>query len=224
MIPERQLSRLLLIPALCLVQFLHAELPIAENVKLTGTVIGTEQCYDYESQSASWDVNTAANAFDGDLSTFVATYEQSHTWVGLDLGTPHVITRVGWCPRSSIEGPANVVLGIFEGSNREDFMDAIPLYMITKEGIAGVMSYASVRVSRGFRYVRWCGPADSRCNIAELEFYGHEGAGNDTRFYQLSNLPTLSYHTYSGIEPYDKVHELESEMCIIYDNGKQLQE
>ncbi|MBQ8454644.1 MAG: CotH kinase family protein [Bacteroidaceae bacterium] len=224
MIPERQLSRLLLIPALCLAQFLHAELPIAENVKLTGTVIGTEQCYDYESQSASWDVNTAANAFDGDFSTFVATYEQSHTWVGLDLGTPHVITRVGWCPRNDSEGPANVVLGIFEGSNREDFMDAIPLYMITKEGIVGVMSYASVRVSRGFRYVRWCGPADSRCNIAELEFYGHEGAGNDTRFYQLSNLPTLSYHTYSGIEPYDKVHELESEMCIIYDKGKHLQE
>lgn len=212
---------------LCLVHpfpSLHAENPVDAIHKLYGMVIGTEKCYDYDSQSASWDVNTAINAFDGDFSTFFATFEKSHTWAGLDFGTPHVITRVGWSPRNADDGQEHVILGIFEGSNREDFMDAVPLYMITKSGIAGAMTYADVQVSRGFRYVRWCGPADSRCNIAELEFYGYESAGNDSRFYQLSNLPTLSYHTYSGIEPYDKVHELESEMCIIYDKGTRIQE
>ncbi len=203
---------------------LHAEVEVEVDKKLTGTVIGTWQCYDYESEAASSTVNTPPCAFDGDFSTFVATYEKSHTWVGLDLGTPHVIMRVGWSPRSTADGSEQVLLGLFEGSNRSDFMDAVPLYMITEESTAGVMSYASIRVSRGFRYVRWCGPANSRCNIAELEFWGHEGTGSDNRFYQLSNLPTLSYHTYEGIEPYDKVHELEAEMCLIYDNGSRIQE
>ncbi|MBR6032920.1 MAG: CotH kinase family protein [Bacteroidaceae bacterium] len=224
---EKHFNRLFFAAVLCLVHpvlCLYAERPVEENYKLTGTVIGTEPSFDYDTQAATYDVNTAANAFDGDFSTYVATYERSHAWVGLDLGTPHVITRVGWSPRNGGVGPSRVVLGLFEGSNREDFMDAIPLYMITEKGTIGVMSYADVHVSRGFRYVRWCAPADSRCNIAELEFYGHVGEGDDSQFYQLTNLPTLSYHTYDGIEPYDKVHELESEMCLIYDGGTRVQE
>lgn len=197
---------------------------LAQDVKLKGAVIGTESCYDYSTGAISTKINTPSNAFDGNMETFVATYERSHTWVGLDLGTPHVITRVGWSPRNDSSGPKRVLLGLFEGSNRDDFMDAVPLYMITTKGTIGVMDYADVNVSRGFRYVRWCGPADSRCNVAEIEFWGHEGEGDDSQFYQLTNIPTLSYHTYSGKEPYDKVTELESEMCIIYENGTLIQE
>ena len=147
------------------------------------------------------------------------------SWTGLDLGTPHVIFRVGWQQKADTEEQGNLILGLFEGSNREDFMDAIPLYMITEETVAGdEFSYAGVMVSRGFRYVRWCAPANTNCDIAEVEFYGYESDGDDNRFYQITNLPTLSYHTYSGLEPYDKVHELESEMCIIYDGGTRIQE
>ena len=153
--------------------------------------------------------------------TVIGSDENSRSWVGMDLGMPHVIKRVGWCPQYD---DSSVVLGLFEGSNREDFLDAIPLYMITEEGTVGLFSYADVEVSRGFRYVRWCAPADTQSDIAEIEFYGHESVGDDSHFYQLTNLPTLSYHTYSGLEPYDKVHELESEMCIIYDGGTHLQE
>ena len=218
----RSFDRLLLLTVSCL---LHPALSLnAQDAKLTGTVIGTETCYDYDTQAITLSKNTPANAFDGDLSTFVVTYDKSHTWVGLDLGTPHVITRVGWSPRNHEVGPGRVLLGLFEGSNREDFMDAIPLYMITEKGTIGTISYADVQVSRGFRYVRWCAPADSRCNVAEIEFYGHEGEGDDSQFYQLTNLPTLSYHTYCGKEPWDKSTELESEMCILYDEGTRIQE
>ena len=153
--------------------------------------------------------------------TAIGANENSRSWVGLDLGSPHVIIQVRWRSRDE---ESETLLGLFEGSNREDFMDAIPLYMITKEGTTGEFSFADVQVSRGFRYVRWCAPADCSCDSVDVEFYGYEGEGNDNHFYQLTNLPTLSYHTYSGIEPYDKVHELESEMCIIYDDGNRLQE
>ncbi len=145
-------------------------------------------------------------------------------WTGLDLGTPHVITRVGWTPRNADVGERGVILGLFEGSNREDFVDAIPLYMITEMGTVSIMSFADVNVSRGFRYVRWCAPAEGQSDNVFVEFFGQEGEGDDSHFYQLSNLPTLSYHTYAGIEPYDKVHELESEMCLIYDDGTRIQE
>lgn len=191
--------------------------------KLTGKVIGTKECVDYSNTSSSTTtVNTCANAFDGNLNTFFASWERNYTWAGLDLGSPHVITRVGWSPRNDSQGPKRVQLGVFEGANREDFMDALPIYLITENGKIGQISYADVNCSRGFRYVRYIGPADARCNIAELEFYGYPGEGDDTHLYQVTNLPTVSIHTLNGEIPYDKVHQIVSQLTIISDNGTKL--
>lgn len=192
-----------------------------ESQKLTGTPIGSTS-YDYSTGGASTTVNTPACVFDGDFYTFYASYERSFTWVGLDLGSPHVITKVGWSPRAG--QPARVQLAVIEASNSPDFLDAVPLYLIPNAGVVGEMHYADVDVSRGFRYVRYVGPNNARCNLAELEFYGYEGAGDDSKFYQITNLPTLSIHTYAGIEPYDKVNDLESNMTLVYDNGTRIQE
>lgn len=196
----------------------------AQDRMLTGTIIGTAESVDYSSGQASTTVNTAADAFDGNYSTFFASYERSKTWVGLDLGEPHVITRVGWSPREGSYGPKRVVLGLFEGANDPSFLDGVPLYLIDQEGTVGAMSYADVNVSRGFRYVRYIGPNDARCNIAEVAFYGHTGEGDDTHFYQLTNLPTLSFHTVDNIDPYDKIHEIVSSFTIIYADGTMIQE
>ena len=191
--------------------------------KLSGTVIGTSECVDYSDTSQSTTtVNTCANAFDGRLDTFFASWERSYTWAGLDLGSPHVITRVGWSPRNDSQGEGRVVLGLFEGANSPDFMDALPLYLIDEKGKIGTISYADVNCSRGFRYVRYVGPSDARCNIAELEFYGHPGEGDDSRLYQVTNLPTVSIHTLDGEIPYDKVHQIVSQLTIISDGGTKL--
>ena len=189
--------------------------------KLSGTPIGSPNI-DYDTGKSSSTVNTPACAFDGNYNTFYASMERSRTWVGLDLGTPHVITRVGWSPRTS--QPTRVQLGLFEGSNSPDFLDAVPLYLIPNTGTAKVMDYANVPVTRGFRYVRYVGPNDVRCNIAELEFYGYEGEGKDSVWYQITGLPTVSIHTYVGYDPKDKVTELPSNITITYDGGKRIQE
>ena len=196
----------------------------AQDKLLTGTVIGTRESVDYSTGKASTTVNTAANAFDGDLSTCFASYERSRTWVGLDLGEPHIITRVGWSPRNDGLGPGRMVLALFEGASTPDFHDAVPLYLIDEPGIIGEMSYANVNVSRAFRYVRYVGPADARCNVAEVAFYGHAGEGDDSHFYQLTNLPTVSFHTTDNVEPYDKVNEITSHFTIIYADGTMIQE
>ena len=97
--------------------------------KFSGTVIGSEWSYDYITRIPSATVNTKKQAFDRDPDTFFASFDRSYGWVGLDLGTPHVITRVGWMPRYYSTGPLSVVLGIFGGANSEDDMDAEPIYM-----------------------------------------------------------------------------------------------
>lgn len=194
---------------------------VPESVKLSGTPIGSPNI-DYSTSQSSETVNTPAHAFDGDFETFYASMDRSRTWVGLDLGTAHVITRVGWSPRTS--QAKRVQLGVFEGSNSPDFLDAVPLYLIPNGGTVRVMDYADVPVTRGFRYVRYVGPNDARCNIAELEFYGYEGEGVDSVWYQITNLPTVSIHTEAGYDPQDKVNEMPSFITITYDGGTRIQE
>ena len=195
---------------------------VSADELLRGQVIGVLACVDYTTNTQTTSVNTPRDAFDGDLNTFFAAWERSYAWAGLDLGTAHVITRVGWSPRNDGQGEKRVVLGLFEGANRPDFMDALPLYLITEKGKIGQMSYADVNCSRGFRYVRYVGPSDARCNIAELEFYGHEGEGDDSHLYQITNLPTVSIHTKDGVIPPDKEHQIVSQLTIISDNGTKL--
>lgn len=184
--------------------------------KLTGTPIGTAEGYDY----STWEIvkNIQHLAFDGDLNTSFATYGRSFTWVGLDLGTPHVITKVGWSPRNDeAVGPQRVQLGIFQGANSPDFLDAVPIYMVRQPGEIGKMSYGDVECSRGFRYVRWVSTSDARCNIAELEFYGEEGVGDDSHLFQLTNLPTVCINTMDGVIPFDKETDITSNVIIISD-------
>jgi hypothetical protein len=161
------------------------------------TIMGTGISVDYSTNTASTTVNTIANAFDGNLNTYFASYERSGTWVGLDLGERHIITKIAYAPRYQdyAEGPKRLVLGIFEGANNPDFSDAVPLLMITEAPQGNVLTERTVNCSKGFRYVRYVGPNDMRCNIAEIEFYGYKGAGNNSRFPQLTNLPTVTIHT-----------------------------
>lgn len=190
-----------------------------DDQKLSGTVIGTKESVDYASGKKSTTINTCRQAFDGRLDTFFASWERSYTWAGLDLGQPHVITRVGWSPRNDGLGEQRMLLGVFEGANSPDFMDALPLYIITEKGTIGTISHADVNCSKGFRYVRYIGPADARCNVAELEFYGHPGEGDLSRPYHVTNLPTVSIHTQDGVIPYDKEHQIVSQLTIVSDQG-----
>jgi len=195
----------------------------SQDAKLSGTVIGTEKSVDYDTNTASTTVNTRECAFDGNLNTYFAAYDRSFAWVGLDLGEPHIITRIGRAPANSNRGVEKILLGVFEGANTPDFMDALPLYIITEKGTFGKMDYTDVSCSKGFRYVRYVGPSDEQCNIAELEFYGYAGQGDESNLYRLTNLPTVSIHTENNVEPYDKEHNINALITIINEKGDKLQ-
>ena len=181
--------------------------------KLTGIVI---------SSPASSTTYAGAKAFDGSTSTYFRSKAASNTWVGLDLGTPHVIKKVGWAPSANYLG--NTKLAVFEGANRADFADAIPLYMITSDDENSTLKTATVNVSRGFRYVRYVSPNKKNCIVAELEFYGEEGEGTDDVFYQVTNLPLVVIHTDNGKDPVDKVNDLPAHFAVINKDGLKLKE
>lgn len=214
------------------------------SAKLTGEVIGTTLSVDYTTNRQSTTVNTRECAFDGDLTTYFASYDRSLTWVGLDLGAPHLITGVAWSPRDDSNGPRRVQLAVFEGANRPDFLDAVPLYIVSEAGTIGQLSYDDVEVTRAFRYVRYVGPNDARCNVAEVVFYGDAAEtaeattdaeenntssdaedGSDApkeQLYQLTNLPTVTIHVADNREPSSKTTELVAYVSIISKEGKKV--
>ena len=194
-----------------------------QDAKLSGTVIGTEKSVDYSTNTASTIVNTRERAFDGDINTYFAAYDRSFAWVGLDLGEPFIITRIGWAPANRNRGDERILLGVFEGANSPDFMDAIPIYIIKNKGTFNQMDYADIVCSKGFRYVRYVGPSDQRCNIGELEFYGHAGIGDESNLARLTNLPTVSIHTKNNVEPYDKEHNINALITIVNEQGNKVQ-
>lgn len=214
--------KITLLTIAALLYFISGSWAQDSDSKLMGTVIGTITSVDYGNNQPSTTVNTRECAFDGDLTTYFAAYDRSFAWVGLDLGEPHIITRIGWAPPNRSSAGERMLLGVMEGANNPDFMDALPLYIITELGTAKKMSYTDVVCSKGFRYVRYVGPSDKRCNIGELEFYGHPGEGDESNLYRLTNLPTVSIHTENNVEPYDKVHNINALITIISDKDKKL--
>lgn len=195
------------------VTLFSATLCVADDM-LTGTPIS----------STSQTLLVAANAFDGDKTTYFKGRNSDMAWVGLDLGTPHVITRIGVTPRDGITPTKRMLLAVMEGANQPDFSDAIPLHLISEEMEKGATGYFDINVSRGVRYVRFVGTDDSYCELCEMEVYGHEGEGDDSRFYQVTNLPTISIHVKNNAVPTNKGQDFESTVTIIYDNGTLIQE
>ena len=198
---------------------LSAENEMPVSVKLpTNNVIGTAISVDYDNGSKeSTTVNTRHNAFDGDLNTIFASYVRSGGWIGLDLGEKYVITKITYCPRES--RPERLVLGVFEGANNPDFGDAFPLYIVTENPLAGKLTQQMISCSKGFRYVRYIGPSDQRCNIAEIEFYGYKGDGDHSNLYRITNLPTISIHTANAEDIVEKEKYLKGIVTIIAEDG-----
>lgn len=192
-----------------------------KNGSLDGKIIGSQWSVDYDNNNAKSErVNTKGNVFDGDFNTYFASYDRSGTWVGLDLGEKYVINKIGYSPRLSHQN--RVRLAVIEGANNADFSDAIPIHVIKEAGVEKEMNYAEINCSRGFRYVRYVTPNDVRCNLAELAFYGEKGEGDDSQFYQITNLPTVVINIKGAQEVTSKEEELSSVVYIVSEEGKKL--
>jgi hypothetical protein len=138
--------------------------PSPTPTQWSGTVIGT-------AGSFANDGNTAAKAFDGNLTTFFDAPTASGAYAGLDLGVPRAITAVSFAPRGG--WATRMVGGAFQASNTADFSSGVvTLYTVAAAPASGVLTTAAVTASGTYRYVRYLGPANGFCNVAEVEFLG----------------------------------------------------
>lgn len=208
-----------LLPALAILFLMPLSLK-AQTEPLTGRIIGSTYSVDYTTGNPSTTINTKESVFDDNLNTFFASYDRSYTWVGLDLGEKHVITKIAYAPRNG--SAARMQLGVFEGANSPDFTDAVPIYMIKDVPQEGKLTTKYPRVTKGFRYVRYVGPNNVRCNVAELKFYGKKGEGNDNRFYSATNLPLVVIHTDSAKEITSKTIYTPGIIHVISDEGSSI--
>jgi fibronectin type 3 domain-containing protein len=133
--------------------------------KLTGATIGTP---------GSWSNlgNTVAKVFDGDLNTYFDGPDATGDWAGLDFGTgvSNIITQIQYCPRNSFA--SRMVGGIFQGANDPNFSSTVTLFTVTATPALGVMTVEAITNASAFRYVRYYGPANANCDVAEIEFDG----------------------------------------------------
>ena len=114
----------------------------------------------------------------------------------------------------------HLLLGVFEGANNPDFGDAIPLNMIVEIPDENKMTELTINCSRGFRYVRYVGPNNVRCNIAEIEFYGYASSGDNSKLSQITNLPSVIIHTVDAENVIEKEKYLKGIISIISNNGE----
>lgn len=135
--------------------------------KVNGTVIGTAGSYNNSG-------NTIAKIFDGNLNTFFDAPNGSiGPWAGLDFGSgvSNTITQIKYCSRNTYA--SRMVGGMFQGATDPNFTNPVTLFTVTVSPPLAVMSVQTITNTTAFRYVRYLGPANSSCNVAEVEFYGY---------------------------------------------------
>jgi len=133
--------------------------------KLSGTVIGTSGSFGNSG-------NTAAKVFDGDLNTFFDAPVTTGAWAGLDfgVGVSNVIGQINYWPRAGYS--ERMLGGAFQGANNFAFNGPVTLFTIaTAPPENGVVTSQTITNTTAFRYVRYLGPPNGSCNVAEVQFY-----------------------------------------------------
>lgn len=114
--------------------------------------------------------STADKAYDGNTSTFYDAATATGACTGIDVGAGKTATvtaircwaRSGWSSR--------MTGGVFEGSNSQGG-GWVTLAMVASAS-DGAWTTLPVSGAAPYRYLRYRGPANGFCNVAEIEFRG----------------------------------------------------
>ena len=109
--------------------------------------------------------NGGTNAFDGNTATYVDASAATGGYVQLDFGGIKNITAIKYFPRAG--WASRMTNGVFQGSN--DGTNYTNVYTVPSPP---AYSLTSIPVDVNYQYMRYLSPANSYCNIAEIEFWG----------------------------------------------------
>jgi len=106
--------------------------------------------------------NVGKNAFDGDITTYVDDNEPTGGYTQLDFGSPKNVSIIKYYPRADYAN--RMIGGTFLGSN-----DGINFTTITTINASPTYSWNSITANVNYRYIRYLGPTNGFCNVAEIE-------------------------------------------------------
>lgn len=74
------------------------------------------------------------------------------------------------------EGHQKLIIGgQFQGANKADFSDAVTIATITERMVDPIFHEVGIDMKMAFRYLRYIGPDEGRCNINEVLFFDSRG-------------------------------------------------
>jgi hypothetical protein len=143
-----------------------SDLPIdaalSGRVKLTGTAFGTGPAFPAH-PTATFD-----KAFDGDPTTF---FDDSHSGggtTGIDVGGAAVVKSIRYYPREDFND--RMLGGKFQCSPSSQTEGYVDLFTVTAVPPLE-WTEVSVTAAPSCRFFRYLAPADSFCNVGEIEFW-----------------------------------------------------
>ncbi|HZI33923.1 MAG TPA: fibronectin type III domain-containing protein, partial [Candidatus Binatia bacterium] len=112
------------------------------------------------------------NVFDGNTNNFYDAANGTNDWAGIDLGsgTNGVVMQIKYWPRAGLA--YRMVGGQFQGANVADFSSGVVTLFTVSSTPPDGMNVQTVSNTNAFRYLRYIGPANGWCNVAEVEFWG----------------------------------------------------
>lgn len=113
--------------------------------------------------------DNAAKAYDGDVNTYYDCANTSGGYTGIDLGTTSSVSHIVFAPRSGWE--SRMVGGVFEGSNTSATTGYVTLATVTQTPGDGLTNTFTVSDLTPYRWLRYRGPDNGNCNVAEVQFY-----------------------------------------------------
>lgn len=138
-------------------------------------------------------------------------------WIGYELPSSSVITQIGWSQKTT--NISDYLLGVFEGANSPDFMDALPLYMVINEIDHTEINYTPIKNNHPFKYIRYVKPENCTSSIlSNFLVYGYKSLDEEPiSVYQPTNIPLIVIQT--GGTFFNKTETAECNIVVI-NNGK----
>ena len=178
----------------------------------------------WDEHESGWWAGNQYTPFDGATDGFIDPKRVSApTWVGYELTTPQVITRIRFFGRRKNDGPQRLCYCRVEGANQADFSDAVTLLdckdVVPTDWRTSTTGWfdepaRAFTTPQTFKYIRFIQPTGGSetttyCgNVAEVEFYGMDAES------YASYTPTVSKE--KNLRLY-AIHDSTSALDIISD-------
>lgn len=140
------------------------------------------------------------NVFDGNVDTIFDSESATEGYVGLDLGSGNEkkLTQIDFYPRIGVGYENRMLNGKFQGSNTSIDSGYVDLYTITTTPKQGWNSIV-INSDTAYRYLRYVGPTDAYCNVAEIKFRTSEMGSTANNYVELSGTQFGSDNTYTKV-------------------------